>query len=360
MKQTLSVRRIDPSLSSLPRSSRHRRSSRVARSRGVEAAFAIGLAAAGFTLAPPARAQATTEDRVAAESLFSDARRLIQAKDYERACPKLEASRRLEPALGTTLNLGDCYEKLGRTASAWAEFKSAAAEAQKAGDSVRKATALQRAAALEPRLSRLQINLADASVSVLRNGDPVSAAVIGSAIPVDPGRYRLEARAPGKAAWTQEVEVRGAGAIVQVDVPALADDANAPADLPAATPVSASSTLSAEPDLMGRDGGSNHTLAWMLGGVGVASVAVGATFGLMASSSWSKAEDGCVDFPYQCERDAVGQADDASTQATVATVAFIVGGAALGTSVVLFLTDSDEPSAELAVGPSSVAVRGRF
>jgi hypothetical protein len=320
------------------------------------AAFALGVSATCLTLAPPAEAQVSTEDRVAAESLFTDARRLMQAGDYERACPKLEASRRLEPALGTTLNLADCYDKLGRTASAWAEFKGAAAEAQKAGDAVRKTTALERAAALEPKLNRLQINLADPSVSVLRNGEPVSAAVIGSAIPVDPGRYRLEARAPGKAAWTREVLVRGAGTFVQVDVPALADAEGTTGDElpPPASP------LSTEPAPMGAEPGPDHTLAWVMGGVGVASIAVGATFGLMASSNWSKAKDGCIDYPYRCDDDAVAQADDASTQATVATVAFIVGGAALGTGLVLFLTDSDEPSAELAITPSSVSLRGRF
>ena len=86
------------------------------------------LCAAGLaSVTSDARAQARPEDRAAAESLFSDARRLMQAGDYEQACPKLEASRRLEPGLGTTLNLGDCYEKLGRTASAWGEFRGAAA-----------------------------------------------------------------------------------------------------------------------------------------------------------------------------------------------------------------------------------------
>ena len=294
-------------------------------------------------------AQARSEDRVAAESLFNDARRLMQAGDYEKACPKLEASQRLEPGLGTTLNLGDCYEKLGRTASAWGEFRSAAAEAQKAGDSARKSTALARAAALEPRLSRLQISVAEPTVTLLRNGQELSPAVIGNAIPVDPGRYRLEARAPGKVTWTDEVLVEGENEIVAVRVPALADDA-------AATPTAAATgpepVMEAEP---------SNTLAWVLGGVGAASIATGATFALLASSNWSKAEDGCTDSPYSCTQDAVSQGESANTQATIANVAFIVGGAALGTSLVLFLTSSDGPaSAELAITPASVSLRGRF
>ena len=69
----------------------------------------------------------------------------------------------------------------------------------------------------------------------------------------------------------------------------------------------------------------------------------------------------CADPPYGCDRDDVNQADDAGTLADVATVSFILGGAALGTSLILFLTDSKEqPSTTLAITPSHVALKGRF
>lgn len=315
------------------------------------------LAASGAGLgvgAPEAWAQARAEDRVAAESLFMDARRLMGAGDYARACPKLEASRRLEPALGTTLNLADCYEKLGRTASAWAEFKRAAAEAQRAGDTARKSTAAERLAALEPRLCRLQIDAEEAGVSVLRNGEPLDAEVLGSAIPVDPGSYRLGARAPGKVTWEQTVDVRGEGLLVQVWVPALVSDVSPPEPSAASEPAS-------PPPMDAAASGSQRTWAWALGGVGAASLAAGTTFGLLASSSWSDAKDSCADPPYECGPDDVNQGDDAGTLADVATVSFILGGAALGTSLILFLTDSEEPSSTtLAITPSRVTLKGRF
>jgi tetratricopeptide (TPR) repeat protein len=297
-----------------------------------------------------ALAQVRTEDRVAAESLFTEGRQLLLAGDYERACPKLEASRRLEPALGTWLNLADCYEKLGRFASAWAEFKSAAAAAQKAGDALRKETALGRAAALEPRLSRLRLVVADESITVLQNGAAVSPAVFGSAIPVDPGTHRIEAEAPNKAPWSQSVEVRGEGALVEVTIPALAD-------APPGPPPSAES--SEPPAMTDRSGSSQRTWAWVVGGAGVASLAVGTVFGALAASSWSKAEDSCADPPFECTRP--GLEDDARMQATIATVGFIVGAAALGTSVVLFVTADDGPEATgLAIGPGHVSWRGSF
>lgn len=316
-------------------------------------AVLIGVALA--LAAPVARAQVRTEDRVAAESLFTEGRQLLLAGDYVRACAKLEASRDIEPALGTTLNLADCYEKLGRIASAWAEFRSAAAAAQKADDPVRKEAALERAELLEPRLSRLRVQLADPSVHVLQNGEPLSASVVGSAIPVDPGLYRFDASAPGKAPWSQTFDVQGEGVTVEVEIPEL-DPAHVAPPASREQPVTFGLSPMAAPPSRGA-----RTLAWVLGGVGAASVATGAVFTALAASSWSRAEDSCVDYPYQCSQAGLDHADDAETQAAVATVGFIVGGAALGASVVLFLTSDGEPEGPaLELGLGRVSLRGGF
>jgi serine/threonine-protein kinase len=105
-------------------------------------------------------------DVVVARTLFADARTLADAGHYEEACPKFEESRRLLAGVGTIYNLADCYEHVGRTASAWATFLDAAAAAASAGEGEREKVARTRAAALEPRLTRLRIrtNPADSAL----------------------------------------------------------------------------------------------------------------------------------------------------------------------------------------------------
>src|SRR5882757_7808503 len=50
-------------------------------------------------------------DAVRAEALFDEGRRLMTAGDFTAACPKFASSQALDPAIGTALNLANCYEK---------------------------------------------------------------------------------------------------------------------------------------------------------------------------------------------------------------------------------------------------------
>src|SRR6185312_13224264 len=106
----------------------------------------------------PARARAA-EDEAAARALFFEARRLVAAGNYAAACPKFEDSYRLDPGIGTSFNLADCYEHSGRTASAWARFLDVAAATKAAGQLDRERVARARAAALEPKLARMTLKV---------------------------------------------------------------------------------------------------------------------------------------------------------------------------------------------------------
>src|SRR5262252_2574420 len=110
----------------------------------------------GLIWASSAHAQ-PADTTTLAEQLFNQGREAAAKNDWANACPKFEASLRYDPALGTRLNLANCYDKLGKLAKAWCMYRDAADRAAQAGDLKRKEYALQQAAALEPRLPRLTI-----------------------------------------------------------------------------------------------------------------------------------------------------------------------------------------------------------
>jgi len=57
----------------------------------------------------------------------------MEAGQLADACAPFAEIQRLSTAVGTLLNLADCEEKLSQTASAWAEFRSAAGQSEREG-----------------------------------------------------------------------------------------------------------------------------------------------------------------------------------------------------------------------------------
>ena len=118
----------------------------------------LGFMLLGLLALTPQRADAqSTGSQAAAEALFREGRRLMEEGNYDEACPKFEASNRLDVAVGTLLNLGVCWEQGGRLASAWATFLEAAALAARTGSPEREQLARSRAAELESRLIRVRV-----------------------------------------------------------------------------------------------------------------------------------------------------------------------------------------------------------
>src|SRR5215470_3965724 len=128
----------------------------------MKARFAVRVLCATMALMSfGARAGAqSTSDKAAAEALFDQGRAAMQDGDFGKACGLLERSQHIDPGVGTLLYLAECYEKSNRTASAWATFREAADAADRAKESVRARTGRDRAARLEPFLSRLTIQVA--------------------------------------------------------------------------------------------------------------------------------------------------------------------------------------------------------
>jgi hypothetical protein len=304
-------------------------------------------------------------NRAAAEALFNQGRSLMNAGKFSEACPKFEASQQLDPGLGTMLNLAECYEKTGRTASAWAEYREAIPLARAAGSKARQDLATERAKALEERLSTLTIRAMandddSAHLEIRRDGVPVQRAELGSPIPVDPGEHLVEAVAPGKQPWSSKVQVGADAAKVQVDIPKLESDADGQAP-PAAAPVTTTNVSEPPADRPASSWSGQHTAAVITAGAGVVGIGIGAFFGLQASSKWSDAKDACSNYPMGCDARATDLSKNAKENATISNVGFIAGGALLATGAVLFFTaPSKKENVAFGFGPGSAFVQGSF
>lgn len=318
----------------------------------------ISLAYAGAVFVSSLAAHAQGSDKVAAEALFSEGRRLMAEGRIAEACQKFEASQKMDPGVGTSLNLAECYERSGKTASAWAQFREAVSLARATGSADREQLARERAEALEQRLARLTISLASTAPSgleVRRDGARLDPAELGIAIPVDPGSHAVTASAPGRAAYSTTVDVTGDGALVNVEIPELPPEA--------VSPPPPQSTVSTQLDsgTTSSSGGSQKTLAAVALGLGGAGLIVGGVFGFKASSSWDDAKAECSDYPYGCGPEGKSLEDDARSQALLSTIGFGAGIALVATGAVLWFTagsSSDAPT--VGLGPTGASVRGSF
>ena len=289
-------------------------------------------------------------DPAAAQTLFYEARTLMQQNKFADACPKLEESMRLDPGLGTQFNLADCNEHVGKVTSAWAGFLEVAAQARASNQADREKLARKRAAALESRLPKLVVEVSGAppGLEVKRDGVLIGSAAWGTAIPVDPGSHKVEATAPGKQPWETSIQT-AEGKVARVSVPRdlpagpVAAVVPAPRTAPVGPPPSNVSTVSPldsaqsfPPPIVENPGSTQRALGWIATGVGVVGVGVGAGFGLSSIGKRNESREHCV--VDACDGTGVSLRDDAIRNGNIATIATIAGGAAVAGGLILVLT----------------------
>ncbi|MEO8703084.1 MAG: hypothetical protein ABI867_23770 [Kofleriaceae bacterium] len=142
-------------------------------------------------------------------------------------------SQKLDPAVTTAINLGDCRERSGQLATAWGVFVEAARQVRDATDEKSRLllqVAESRAAKLEPRLSKLTVDVPAshrvAGLEVRR--DTIGTRVLidagawGRALPLDAGTYTIVARAPGRDDWSTSVTIGAEADAKIIAVPMLA------------------------------------------------------------------------------------------------------------------------------------------
>jgi hypothetical protein len=307
------------------------------------------VAMASVLATAPAAAQATDQGAMA-EALFRSARTSMADGHYAEACPKFAESNRIDPKVGTFMNLALCHEKAGMTASAWAEYTQAVELARRAGQAQRESVARDRAKALEPSLAHVIVNAdTKADLAVTIDDQPIGAAAYGTPMPVDPGDHVLRATSAGLLPFRESFHVAPGAPDLTLQVPSTKSWQSAGSALPTESQPSKPEGAAERPS-PSATAPARRTVGFVVGGVGVALAGVGAFFGIRAFSEKDDAAKACgATF---CTPAGSAATSAMRTDETVSTVGVIAGAAAFGVGLYLVLaTKGSEP------GASTPAVR---
>lgn len=313
------------------------------------------LALAWALLAGVAHAQ--PRDVAKADALFREGRVLLKKGDYEAACPKLEESYRLDPAAGTGVSLGDCFEKSGKVASALLAYQAARA-LLRPGDP-RIGPVEKEIAALDKRAPRLTIKLAAGApegTTVKRDGREVETSKLGVPVVVNPGKFKVVVTAPGRDTAVFRVSlVEGKNRELEVgpgqEIPGQPPTAQAP-------PTRSRSNLGKP-----RVESSPPTEGYVLAGIGVVGLGVGIISAVLAENKEDAAKSGCKP---KCDPDGWRAVQDGQKFQTVSYIGWGVGILGLASaSYFLFLAGPSDGAgtavgAAATPGAGSVVLKGRF
>ncbi len=291
-------------------------------------------------------AQAQTQSIKDADTLYNDGVAAMKDGRFAAACPKLEKSNKLEPGVGVMLWLADCYEKVGKTASAFNQFIAAERLAAQTKDN-RDKVAHKRASDLEPKLSKLVIALPSGGhidgLEVRRDGDVVKS--FGDSVTVDPGTHLIEASAPGYKHWESKVDVGTDGATASVNVGPLEKD-EAVVEEKVQKPVEVSSWTPLK------------ITGLVIAGVGVVGLGVGGAFGVLAKGSLDDSNNSHCDSTNHCDPQGLALRGDAQSSALISTISFIGGGVLVVGGLLMFFlapkptTENAAPVAALRLVPA--------
>lgn len=313
----------------------------------------LGAVALAAVLASALPRSAVAQSTAAAEALFNEGRSAMESKDYDTACQRFRESNRLDPAVGTLLNLAVCENSRDRVATAWELFRAVAEKL--ASDDPRRDYVAKQLAQIEPRLPHLVLTLAGGAPAdtKAKEGDAeFASAAFGVPLPMDPGKHTFVVDAPGYASRTLDVEL-DEGKQQNLEI---APGAALPAR-PTEAPASALAPVAAGE---GKKGHDTRLVGFIVGGAGVAGLGVGLSTGIMALGKKSTADADCSNTLKVCTAEGRDAASSGRTLAVVSTVGWIVGALGVGAGAYFILTSSPK-SGQTALatdfGPTGAALR---
>ncbi len=311
-------------------------------------AVVVVLLLAGVAHADP------TQDR--ADKLFDEGRELLKQGDSAGACAKFEAAIKLDPrATGTMLNLGLCYENLGKVGTSLKWFRRAQAAAAEQGQHAEVETAAKKhTLELAERVPWISIDIAAPPPGMEARVDGIRIDATDYAhVEVDPGHHDVELRAKHKTPIHLTFDIRERENKL-LAVPAFVD---------------------APPVYIDR-GAQRRRTAYVIGGIGGGLLIGTGIYGLVERSINSSARD---DASKTCDMTATTYDAMKCTSAHnraqssidrlkyIGTSAFVAGCVGLAAGIALYVTAPGKERVEEAqlvpyVGPdgAGMAFGGRF
>ncbi len=313
--------------------------------------------------AAPAYAQSSEAAKKKAQALYDEAMVALEESRYDTACPKFAEAAELVPeGIGVKLMLGECLERWGKLAASYQVYRRAEIEAGMAKQTERQAKAAARVKAIGERVGMLTIVVAPSfsaeDLVVTLDGSPVAGSGLGSPMPVEPGTRVVRASSKS-GTFERSVSIVARGDVtVRIEPgspsagPVVAEPAGSatepvPFDRPASQP---------EPDTY-----PYRTAGFVVGGVGVATAAVGAGLLIKAMLDQEDADEVCP--ARECsDRDAVDLSNGAATLNVAGLVLTGIGAAATVTGVVLIALPGPSPAeaATLVIGPRRMTLTVPF
>ncbi len=244
-----------------------------------------------------------------ADKLFGEGRELLTVKkDAKGACEKFEAAIQLDAsATGTMLNLGLCYEMLGKYAKSIYWFRKAQAAAAEAGLGEYEAAAKNHTVTISPKVPSVKLEPSEASAQIRIDGQLVAPTEYGKT-EVDPGPHEIVGTAPGKKKVVEQIDLEEG----ETKTLSLAFNEAAVA-------------------VYVDRGKGRRRAAIILGGVGIAAMAFAGVYSYVGKGDWDDAKGSVKE-----------QDDIAARVRYIGTGSFILGAGALVAGGILYFTAPDK------------------
>lgn len=311
----------------------------------------------------PAAAQTATE-KAAARGLANEGEAALKKKDFAVAFEKFDKASKLVPdAITLTLGLARAQLGLGKLVEAKESFnlvmRAPLAPNAPPAFKAAKAEAEKEIVGIDANIGGLFITVEPPNAVVTVDGDPVPAVLIGDRRPTNPGTRIVRGTAPGYRPAEMKLEVKSGGRSDAKLV--LAKDAPPPAPVVAEPPPPEPPPPPPPPP----SSNGLRTGAWIAAGVGVAGLAVGGIFGVLAKNKHDDLTKACGGGT-KCPPSAKSEHDAFESRGTISTVGFIAAGVGAAVAIPLFVLSKPAPasssaaSTSLVVSPTSFAVSGSF